>query len=142
MNVIMGNTVLYGATGGELYASGSAGERFAVRNSGATAVVEGTGHHVCEYMTGGVVVVLGKVGYNVGAGMTGGSIYIYDEKNNSENMLNSSYVKCMHIEKEEEAQNLRALIEKHYAYTKSLRAGEILDAFDRTIKHFCKVTPL
>jgi glutamate synthase (NADPH/NADH) large chain len=142
MNVIMGNTVLYGATGGELYASGSAGERFAVRNSGATAVVEGTGHHVCEYMTGGTVVVLGKVGYNVGAGMTGGSIYIYDEKNNLKNMLNSSYVKCTHIEKEEDARKLRTLLEKHYSYTKSLRAGEILDAFDRAIKHFCNVSPL
>jgi glutamate synthase (NADPH/NADH) large chain len=137
--VIIGNTVLYGATGGELYCAGRAGERFAVRNSGAAAVVEGTGHHLCEYMTKGSVVVLGEVGYNVGAGMTGGILYVYDEKNLLGNRLNDSYVLSYGLENEGDLRRLKSLIENHYRYTLSYRAGSILDNFDSLFRHFKKV---
>ncbi|MDH5202246.1 MAG: glutamate synthase large subunit, partial [Nitrospirota bacterium] len=141
-HVIMGNTVLYGATGGEFYGAGRAGERFAVRNSGATAVVEGAGHHLCEYMTRGTVVVLGKVGYNVGAGMTGGVIYIFDENDKIKNRLDNSNVKALGLEEEQDMQNLKSLIENHYRYAGSPRAGEILHSFDSLLKHFYKVVPI
>ena len=119
--VVMGNTVLYGAIGGEFYAAGKAGERFAVRNSGATAVVEGTGHHLCEYMTRGTVLVLGDLGYNVGAGMTGGVIYIYDEHDKLNGRLNNSYVTATGLDDKEEADAVRSLLENHYTYTESPR---------------------
>ncbi len=141
-NVIMGNTCLYGAIGGELYAAGRAGERFGVRNSGAVAVVEGTGHHCCEYMTGGVIVSLGEVGYNVGGGMTGGHAYILDESQTLEHKLNYSYVYARRLVGEEEIAELRSLIEKHYQYTGSPRAKEILDNFDSFLPKFWKVIPL
>ncbi len=140
-NVIMGNTCLYGAIGGRFFAAGRAGERFAIRNSGAVAVVEGAGHHCCEYMTGGVVVVLGDIGYNVGAGMTGGVAYVLDEDSSLEHKLNYSYVMARRL-KEEEASHLRALVEEHYRETSSPRAKEILDNFDRYLKLFWKVIPL
>lgn len=98
-HVIMGNTCLYGATGGELFASGRAGERFAVRNSGAIAVIEGAGMHCCEYMTGGVVVVLGSVGVNFGAGMTGGYAYVLDE--DIQDKINTSYVFARNLTEQE-----------------------------------------
>jgi len=140
-HVIMGNTVLYGATGGEFYASGKAGERFAVRNSGATAVVEGTGQHLCEYMTKGTVVVLGEVGYNVGAGMSGGIIYIFDENDKLKARLNNSYVVAYGLEDDKEIQRLKSLLENHFKNTESHRAEEILDTLDRSLKHFKKVIP-
>jgi glutamate synthase (NADPH) large chain len=141
-NVIIGNTVLYGATGGEFFASGKAGERFAVRNSGAAAVVEGTGHHLCEYMTGGIVIVLGKVGYNVGAGMKGGLIFIYDKEGRLERTLNHEYVACADLSQKEDFKILRDLIEKHYRFTQSPLAGNILGTFEASSKCFCKVVPL
>ncbi len=140
-HVIMGNTVLYGATGGELYSAGRAGERFAVRNSGAVAVVEGTGHHLCEYMTRGTVVLLGETGYNIGAGMTGGTLYVYDENNTLEKRLNVSYVRSHRLE-DEDMEALKYLLENHSRYTLSCRAGAILDRFDTLLRHFKKVIPL
>src|SRR3954454_4531152 len=92
--VLAGNTCLYGATGGELYIAGSAGERFGVRNSGAKAVVEGVGDHACEYMTGGTVVVLGPVGYNLGAGMTGGQVFVWDPEGELNSRLNTALVEA------------------------------------------------
>ncbi|EDP75193.1 glutamate synthase large subunit [Hydrogenivirga sp. 128-5-R1-1] len=141
-NVIMGNTCLYGAIGGELYAAGRAGERFGVRNSGATAVVEGTGHHLCEYMTGGVIVSLGEVGYNVGGGMTGGHAYILDEDGTLEHKLNYAYVYARRLVGEDEIEELKSLIEKHYQYTNSPRAKEILANFEEYLGKFWKVIPL
>lgn len=141
-HVVMGNTVLYGATGGEFYGAGRAGERFAVRNSGAIAVIEGTGRHLCEYMTMGTVVVLGEAGYNVGAGMTGGVIYVFDENNKLKEKLDNSYVVAHRLEDEQDIQNLKSLIENHYRYTESPRAGEIVYTFDRSLKHFYKVVPI
>jgi len=141
-HVIVGNTVFYGATGGEFYGAGRAGERFAVRNSGATAVIEGTSRHLCEYMTRGTVVLLGGVGYNVGAGMTGGVIYVFDEDNRLKEKLDNSYVVAHRLEDEQDIQRLKSLIENHYIYTESPRAGEILHSFDSLLKHFYKVVPI
>lgn len=139
-HVIMGNTCLYGATGGELYAAGRAGERFAVRNSGAVAVVEGAGLHCCEYMTGGVVVVLGSVGFNLGAGMTGGYAYVLDEELSKK--INTSYVMIRKIRHEREEQELKSLINKHYTYTGSAWAKHLLDNWDMYVEKFYKVLPL
>jgi glutamate synthase (NADPH/NADH) large chain len=139
--VVMGNTALYGATGGEFYAAGKAGERFAVRNSGVTAVVEGTGHHLCEYMTRGTVVVIGETGYNIGAGMTGGIIYIYDEHDKLNGRLNGSYVTATGLD-EKDATSIKSLLEHHYSCTESHRAGAILERFDAALKRFKKITPI
>lgn len=141
-NVIVGNTVLYGAIGGEFYAAGKAGERFAVRNSGSTAVIEGTGHHLCEYMTGGTVVVLGKVGCNTGAGMTGGTIYIYDKDSNLKSTLNTLYVYALDVRDESDRQLLKAIIQNHRKYTGSALAGEIIEDFEVSIQYFFKVLPV
>lgn len=138
-HTIAGNTILYGATGGELYIAGRVGERFAVRNSGAIAVVEGTGLHCCEYMTGGVVVVLGTVGFNVGAGMTGGYAYILDD--DLPRKINRSYVMVRKL-KDKELEELRGLIEKHVHYTQSRWARYILDNFSEYSQRFYKVVPL
>ncbi|MDW8066659.1 MAG: glutamate synthase large subunit [Aquificaceae bacterium] len=138
-HVIMGNTCLYGATGGELYASGRAGERFAVRNSGAVAVVEGAGMHCCEYMTGGIVVVLGSVGVNFGAGMTGGYAYVLDE--DIDRKINASYVITRTLKEEEKAE-LKSLIEKHHRYTESPWAEHILKNWEDFSNKFKKVIPL
>jgi glutamate synthase (NADPH/NADH) large chain len=139
-HVIVGNTVLYGAIGGEFYAAGKAGERFAVRNSGAQAVVEGTGHHLCEYMTGGTVVVLGEVGYNVGAGMTGGGIiYIFDEHDTLDEKINSSYVMASGLDDEDEVVCLKGLLTAHHEYTGSTRAGDMLSDFEHCARYFKKV---
>ncbi len=138
-HVIMGNTCLYGATGGELFASGRAGERFAVRNSGAIAVIEGAGMHCCEYMTGGVVVVLGNVGVNFGAGMTGGYAYVLDE--NIQEKINTSYVFARNLT-EQESEDLRNLIERHYQYTESPWAKHILENWEEFSERFRKVVPL
>jgi len=141
-HVIMGNTCLYGATGGELYAAGRAGERFAIRNSGAIAVIEGTGLHCCEYMTGGIVVVLGKVGFNFGAGMTGGYAYVLNLDGDLEQKINYSYVTLRKLLIDEEFKELKNLIEKHYKYTESPWAEYILKHFDVFAEKFFKIIPL
>ncbi|WP_457569283.1 glutamate synthase large subunit [Desulfurobacterium sp.] len=123
-NVIAGNTLLYGATGGALFAAGRVGERFAVRNSGAIAVVEGAGQHACEYMVRGVVAVLGEVGMNFGAGMTGGVAYVFDDE--IEKKINSNYVTVKELSRKD-ADFLKVLLNKHYRFTKSERAAEILE---------------
>jgi glutamate synthase domain-containing protein 3 len=125
-NVIAGNTILYGATGGSLFLAGRAGERFGVRNSGATAVVEGIGDHGCEYMTAGTIVVLGDVGRNFGAGMTGGIAFVLDVNERFERNCNQEMVQLEREMSEEVEQRLRHLIERHYELTGSLRAREVL----------------
>jgi glutamate synthase (NADPH/NADH) large chain/glutamate synthase (ferredoxin) len=138
--VIMGNTVLYGATGGEMFAAGRAGERFAVRNSGAVAVVEGVGDHGCEYMTRGTVVVLGPTGRNFAAGMTGGVAYVFDEHDEFDVRCNLELVELGMIAEEDE-EELRSLIERHFALTGSQRAEMILQSWDSARLLFRRVTP-
>ena len=167
-NIIVGNTVLYGAIAGEAFFNGVAGERFAVRNSGAVAVVEGTGDHGCEYMTGGVVVVLGKTGRNFAAGMSGGVAYVYDEDGQFDALCNKAQVDLLPIsaERDEEegtgrpqqrtvsvhdagmgdmlrhdAERLRVLLERHHLHTGSQRARALLDDWANTLKKFVKVMP-
>jgi glutamate synthase (NADPH/NADH) large chain len=166
-NIIVGNTVLYGATEGEAYLSGVAGERFAVRNSGATAVVEGVGDHGCEYMTGGTVVVLGMTGRNFAAGMSGGVAYVYDAEGTFESRCNMAQVALEPVEDEIAARKgselgdeleshgkvdvrhlgladevlLKGLIEKHAKYTGSLQARGILDNWSNSRSRFVKVMP-
>jgi glutamate synthase (NADPH/NADH) large chain len=167
-NIIVGNTVLYGAIAGEAYFNGVAGERFAVRNSGAIAVVEGTGDHGCEYMTGGVVVVLGKTGRNFGAGMSGGVAYVYDPEGEFSQLVNHAQVDLLPIsaapDAEEgtgrpaqrprsvhdfgmgdmlrhDAERLRILVERHQLHTGSKRAGELLADWDKALTRFVKVMP-
>lgn len=139
--VIMGNTCLYGATGGRLYAAGLAGERFAVRNSGAVAVVEGIGDHGCEYMTGGVVVVLGNTGINFGAGMTGGMAYILDENNDFEQRMNSELTETVAIESPILKEHLRGFIHDHMEHTGSERSRQILAEFAEWLPKFRLVKP-
>ena len=143
-SVLAGNTCLYGATGGELFVSGSVGERFAVRNSGASAVVEGAGDHCCEYMTGGHVTVLGSVGLNFGAGMTGGFAYVLDEDRTFFDKCNRSLVGLERITTEEmqpHRKHLREIIRKHYKYTKSIKAKTIIEDFERFEPYFWLVVP-
>jgi len=137
---LIGNTALYGATGGELYCAGSAGERFAVRNSGAVAVVEGTGEHPCEYMTAGTVVVLGEPGPNLGAGMTGGEVFVYDPGGLLERRLNHELVGS-HRLRPEDLIVLHELIERHLRYTGSARAADLLDAWTTASEGFARVVP-
>ena len=141
-NTIIGNTVLYGATSGKLYASGQAGERFAVRNSGSLAVVEGCGAHGCEYMTGGTAIILGEVGDNFGAGMTGGMAFIYDEKNNFENFANPSSIIWQLVETDFWKKFLKKNINEFFKKTNSSTAKKILDNFDTEIKKFKQVCPI
>ena len=142
-NVILGNTALYGATAGELYAAGRAGERFAVRNSGARAVVEGVGDHGCEYMTGGLVVVLGKTGRNFGAGMTGGVAYVYDRLSRLPERANTQLVCLRKVERAEDRAELLAMLERHAASrTGSRRATEILEGWESHLPLFWKVAPV
>jgi len=169
-NIIIGNTVLYGAIAGEAYFEGVAGERFAVRNSGAVAVVEGTGDHGCEYMTGGVVAVLGDTGRNFAAGMSGGIAYVYDPAGNFANLCNRNEVDLSSVVASEtdddadpadrprqrapsvidngmgdplrfDAERLRILIERHHLLTGSARARMLLENWDDTLRAFVKVTP-
>jgi glutamate synthase (NADPH) large chain len=168
-NIVVGNTVLYGAIGGEAYFEGVAGERFAVRNSGAVCVVEGTGDHGCEYMTGGVVVVLGDTGRNFAAGMSGGIAYVYDPKAQFTTLCNPSMVELEQVSGPSDAkaddpgrprqraagveehgmgdvlrfdaERLRILVERHQLYTGSARAGELLEDWDRAVHCFIKVMP-
>jgi len=139
-NIIVGNTVLYGATAGEAFFSGVAGERFAVRLSGATAVVEGTGDHGCEYMTGGKVVVLGKTGRNFAAGMSGGFAYVFDEDGGFASRCNTAMVALEKLPAEDDAE-LKKLIEDHHRWTGSRRAREILDQWASAREKFIKVFP-
>ena len=139
-NIIVGNTLLYGATSGEVYINGIAGERFAVRNSGVNAVVEGVGDHGCEYMTGGVAVILGKTGRNFGAGMSGGIAYVLDESGNfTDKQCNKQIVINEKVVDEKDIDQLQSLIVKHYKYTNSTKAKEILDNFDTYLPKFVKV---
>ena len=156
-NIIVGNTVMYGATSGEAYFSGVAGERFAVRLSGATAVVEGTGDHGCEYMTGGTVAVLGKTGRNFAAGMSGGIAYVFDEDGQFASRANTAMVSLepvlsaaeqeasvpkavWHLGQSDEA-NIKKLLEDHHRWTGSKRARELLDQWSESRKRFVKVFP-
>ncbi|MBQ1752345.1 MAG: glutamate synthase subunit alpha, partial [Paludibacteraceae bacterium] len=141
-NIIAGNTSLYGATSGEVYINGRVGERFCVRNSGATAVVEGTGDHCCEYMTGGRTVVLGTVGRNFAAGMSGGLAYVLDEAGNFDYFCNMEMVELSLIEDMADARELKQLIQKHLEHTGSPRAKHILDHWADYIDKFIKVTPI
>ena len=141
-NVIMGNTVLYGATGGRLFAAGRAGERFAVRNSGAWTVVEGTGDHCCEYMTGGVVVVLGPVGRNLGAGMSGGVAYVLDMDDSLSYKLNAEMAGMGPVEDEHDQEVLHTLVHHHQAVTRSVRAEDVLDNWAVYLPKFKRVSPL
>ena len=162
-NIICGNTVLYGAIAGEAFINGVAGERFAVRNSGATAVIEGTGDHGCEYMTGGTVAVLGETGRNFAAGMSGGIAYVYDEAGDFAQKCNMAMVKLEPVltsveqlshsgallhsqlrggEGETDEAILRDLIERHFKHTGSTRARNLLDDWARSRAKFIKVFPL
>ncbi|MCW8106973.1 glutamate synthase large subunit [Alteromonas ponticola] len=141
-STIMGNTCLYGATGGKLFAAGRAGERFGVRNSGAIAVVEGIGDNGCEYMTGGIVAVLGNIGVNFGAGMTGGFAYLYDNEQNLEHRINTGLVEVLSIaDKVILAEHLRGLINQHYEETGSEFALSLLTNFAESLKKFKLVKP-
>ncbi|MEN9936627.1 MAG: hypothetical protein RLZZ387_3206 [Chloroflexota bacterium] len=137
---IIGNTCLYGATSGALYAAGRAGERFAVRNSGGVAVVEGVGDHGCEYMTGGVVLVLGATGRNFAAGMTGGLAYVYDEHGSFPSRCNTDMVDLLPLEQQDE-ENIRALLVRHAELTGSARAAELLDRWQQARGKFWRVSP-
>jgi len=157
-NIIVGNTVLYGAISGECYLSGMAGERFAVRNSGAITVVEGTGDHCCEYMTGGIVLVLGKTGVNFGAGMSGGIAYVYDEDGNFKEKCNQSMVELEKIDSlnignkdkifdkynflENDELRIKEMLKRHVNYTNSSKAKFIMDNLDNELKKFAKVLPV
>ena len=169
-NIIIGNTVLYGAIAGEAYFEGVAGERFAVRNSGAVAVVEGLGDHGCEYMTGGVVCVLGDTGRNFAAGMSGGIAYIYDPNGRFQTLCNMAMVDLepigpsLPVDREDEAlrptqrsvsvenagmgdplrfdaERLKVLVERHQLHTGSARARALLEDWETALTHFVKVTP-
>ncbi len=140
-NIIIGNTVLYGATSGELYVNGMAGERFCVRNSGAIAVVEGVGDHCCEYMTGGRTVVLGTTGRNFAAGMSGGIAYVLNEKGNFDYYCNMGMVELSLVEDLNDIRELKELIQKHYDLTHSPKAGKILNEWDQYLSRFIKVIP-
>ncbi|MDD3788757.1 MAG: glutamate synthase subunit alpha, partial [Petrimonas sp.] len=141
-NIICGNTLLYGATAGEVYISGVVGERFCVRNSGAIAVVEGAGDHCCEYMTGGRTVVLGTTGRNFAAGMSGGIAYVLDEKGNFDFFCNMEMVELSLIEDKSDNRELRQLISNHYNYTESPLAKKILDNWEVYVNQFIKVVPI
>ncbi len=138
---LVGNTVLYGATGGDLFVAGGAGERFGVRNSGGRAVVEGVGDHGCEYMTGGVVVILGDTGRNLGAGMSNGMAYVLDAYGDLPSRMNHDLVEMQPVVHPEDIELLKTMIERHYERTGSRRAQELLSAWDEALPKFQKVAP-
>ena len=140
-NTIIGNTVLYGATSGQLYAAGQAGERLCVRNSGATAIVEGSGSNGCEYMTGGDVVILGEVGNNFGAGMTGGMAFVYDKAGTFQDRVNPATLEIVRIASAHWAYRLRSLVEEHAKQTESALALQLLNEWDVEIENFWQVVP-
>jgi glutamate synthase domain-containing protein 3 len=141
-NVIVGNVLLYGATGGRAFLRGLAAERFCVRNSGARAVVEGVGDHGCEYMTGGRAVILGPTGLNFAAGMSGGVAYIYDPKGEFPAKCNMGTVDLDPVEDDEDISELRQMIEMHFEYTGSTVADQILDDWPEVLDDFVKVMPI
>ena len=140
-NIIVGNVALYGATSGEAYIAGMAGERFCIRNSGATCVVEGVGEHGCEYMTGGCVAVLGSVGKNFAAGMSGGIAYVLDEENHLYRNLNKQLVRMENLESKTDKAELKRMIEKHVQHTGSRKGKDILEHFNEYVPHFKKIIP-
>ena len=140
-NVIIGNVAFYGATGGEAYIRGMAGERFCVRNSGLNAVVLSVGDHGCEYMTGGRVVVLGPTGKNFAAGMSGGIAYVYDERGDFPDNCNREMVQLFGLEDPEEMAEVRELVRKHAAFTGSSQSRQVYDDWDRAVGKFVKVYP-
>lgn len=140
-NIIAGNTILYGATSGEMYINGRVGERFCVRNSGATAVVEGVGDHCCEYMTGGRTVVLGSTGRNFAAGMSGGIAYVWNPKGDFDYFCNMEMVELSLIEDMADNRELYRIISNHYKYTRSPLAGKMLDNWQEYVDQFIKVIP-
>jgi glutamate synthase (NADPH/NADH) large chain/glutamate synthase (ferredoxin) len=140
--ILIGNTSLYGATQGEAYFYGMAGERFAVRNSGVRAVIEGTGDHGCEYMTGGVVVVLGQTGRNFAAGMSGGVAFVLDELDKFQSRCNLGMVELEKVTTAEDKKHLHEMITSHFLYTGSRKAKQVLDAWDTTLPKFVKVMPI
>ncbi len=140
-NILIGNTILYGAVSGQAFFRGIGGERFAVRNSGAQTVVEGVGDHGCEYMTGGVVVVLGSTGRNFAAGMSGGLAYVLDRDNTFPIHCNQSIVDLLPVDESEDILQLKGLIEKHFQYTQSSVAKKVLDEWEETLPKFIKIYP-
>jgi glutamate synthase (ferredoxin) len=140
-NILIGNVVLYGATGGEAFFNGVAGERFCVRNSGAYTVVEGVGDHGCEYMTGGRVVVLGETGRNFAAGMSGGIAYVLDPDGRFPDLCNPGLVDLETVAEEQYQKELRQLIEQHFRLTRSKRAEDVLEKWEATLPLFVKVMP-
>jgi glutamate synthase (NADPH) large chain len=140
-NTIIGNTVLYGATAGYLFAAGRAGERFAVRNSGASVVIEGCGSNGCEYMTGGVAVILGEIGANFGAGMTGGMAYIYDPDGSAETLMNRESIVTCKVSGDHWLAELKGLVERHAQETTSRKALGILQHWNSEQVHFLQVCP-
>jgi glutamate synthase domain-containing protein 3 len=141
-NIVAGNVILYGATGGELYVNGVAGERFCVRNSGATAVVEGIGDHGCEYMTGGLAVILGETGRNFAAGMSGGIAYVLDEMQLFDTRCNLDMVDLEYVWQQDDREVLRTLIERHFKLTASRRAANIIENWNQMVGRFVKVMPI
>ena len=141
-NIMVGNVALYGATSGQCYIAGMAGERFAIRNSGAVAVVEGVGEHGCEYMTGGCVVILGPTGKNFAAGMSGGVAYVLDMDNKLYRNLNKQLVNMEIVEHKADLDELKRLITAHVENTGSAKGKKILDDFDRYVSHFKKIIPV
>jgi glutamate synthase (ferredoxin) len=140
-NIIVGNVALYGATSGEAFIRGMAGERFCVRNSGVNAVVEAVGDHGCEYMTGGRVVVLGPTGRNFAAGMSGGIAYVLDEAGDCKSRVNAQMVDLEKLTSPAEIAEVRRLVERHLQHTASVRARQVLDAWDDMLPKFVKVIP-
>ncbi|MGB1883434.1 MAG: glutamate synthase subunit alpha, partial [Gammaproteobacteria bacterium] len=140
-NIVIGNVALYGATDGEAYFRGIAGERFAVRNSGASAVVEGVGDHGCEYMTGGRVVIIGATGRNFAAGMSGGVAYVYDPDNEFPALCNTEMVDLETIAAEDEGEHVKQLLKNHVRFTQSSVAQKILDRWELNQTKFVKVMP-
>ena len=140
-NVIVGNVVLYGATGGRVHIRGIAGERFCVRNSGVHAVVECVGDHGCEYMTGGVVVVLGKTGRNFGAGMSGGVAFVYDEDGDFDTRFNPGLADLEAVDDPEDIALLKGMVQDHLTLTGSSSAGDILSKWGDSLRRFKKVMP-
>ena len=138
--MLLGNTALYGATGGELFAAGRAGERFAVRNSGAVAVVEGVGDHACEYMTGGTVVIIGPTGANIGAGMSGGRCFVLDTDGAMLARVNRQLVEAQRPS-QIELQEIAELLREHLAVTGSGAAARLLDEWDVTVTHLWRIAP-
>jgi glutamate synthase (ferredoxin) len=141
-NIIIGNVALYGATSGKAFINGIAGERFCVRNSGATAVVEGVGDHGCEYMTGGTVVILGPTGKNFAAGMSGGVAYVLDENRDLYKRLNKEMISVEELTNKYDVQSLKEMIQEHVTYTNSPKGKEILDHFSEYLPKFKKIIPI